>query len=57
MASRVDGKGVAWALFFLVILLALFDILSQESIIADFFSTPETRQGRVERALQRAQNR
>ena len=57
MSSRLDGKGVAWALFFLVVLLALFDVLSQESVIADFFNGPETQQGRIQRAMERARNR
>jgi len=58
MSSRVDGKGVAWALFFVVVLLALFDVLSQESVIADFFAGPEAaQQGRMERAVKRAINR
>ena len=57
MSSKLDGKGVAFALFFLVVLLTLCDVLSQESVIADFFNGPEIQQGRVERALQRATNR
>jgi hypothetical protein len=57
MSCKLDGKGVAFALFFLVVLLTLFDVLSQESVIADFFNGPEIQQGRVERAVQRATNR
>jgi hypothetical protein len=57
MSSRMDGKGVAWALFFLVALLALFDVLSQESVIADFFNGPDVQQSRIERAMERARNR
>ena len=57
MSSRIDGKGVAFALFFLVVLLALFDVLSQESVIADFFNGPETQQSRVQRAMERAADR
>ncbi len=60
MASRmhrhgVDGRGVLWALFFGLIVLALFDILSADSVVVDYFTggsaTPE---GRLERAVGRA---
>ncbi len=57
MASRIDGKGVLWALFFGLVLLALFDILGNESVIFDFFtggSGPS--EGRLQRAIGRALN-
>ncbi len=57
MSSRIDGRGIAWALFFLVVLLLLFDLLSQDSILADFFSGPERHERRIERAMRRALER
>ena len=57
MASRIDGKGVLWALFFGLIILALFDILDTESVIVDYFtggSRPS--EGRLQRAVNRALN-
>jgi hypothetical protein len=53
----VDGRGVLWALFFGLIVLALFDILSGDSVVVDYFTggsaTPEDR---LERAVGRALN-
>ena len=57
MASRIDGKGVLWALFFGLILLALFDILGTESVIVDFFTgSSGPSEGRLQRAVDRALN-
>ncbi len=54
MSSQVDARGVAWALFFLVVLLVLYDVLSPDSVIADFFAPGSQRQPqRLDRALQR----
>jgi hypothetical protein len=58
MASRIDGEGVLWALFFVLIILALFDILGSNSVIVDFFSgsqTPSANQ--IERVADRVLNR
>lgn len=58
MASRIDGKGVLWALFFVLIILALFDILGTDSVIVDFFSNSRTPSAnRLERAADRVFNR
>lgn len=58
MASRIDGKGVLWALFFVLIILALFDILGTDSVIVDFFSGSRTPSAnRLERAADRVFNR
>lgn len=58
MASRIDGKGVLWALFFVLIILALFDILGTESVIVDFFSGSRAPSAnRIERAADRVLNR
>ena len=58
MASRIDAKGVAWAVFFVVIIVALYDIMSANSYIADFFSgggvSSETR---LQRMMRRAVER
>ena len=58
MASRIDGEGVLWALFFVLIILALFDILGSNSVIVEFFSgsgTPSANQ--IERVADRVLNR
>jgi len=58
MASRIDGKGVLWALFFVLIILALFDILGTDSVVVDFFSGSRTPSAnRLERAADRVLNR
>jgi len=58
MASRIDGKGVLWALFFVLIILALFDILSTDSVVVDFFTGSRTPSAnRLERAADRVLNR
>jgi uncharacterized integral membrane protein len=58
MASRIDGKGVLWALFFVLIILALFDILATDSVIVDFFTGSRTPSAnRLERAADRVLNR
>ena len=58
MASRIDGKGVLWALFFGLVLLAFFDILGPESVIVDFFTGSSAPSGnRLERAADRVLNR
>ena len=57
MASRIDEKGVIWALCFGLVLLALLDILGAESVILDYFtggSGPS--EGRLQRAIGRALN-
>jgi hypothetical protein len=55
MASRmggVDGRGVLFALFFGLILLALFDILSADSVVVDFFTGGSPRSdGRLQRSV------
>ena len=57
MASRIDGEGVLWALFFVLIILALFDILGSNSVIVDFFSGSRTPSAnRIERAADRVLN-
>ena len=58
MASRIDGKGILWALFFGLILLALFDVLTTDSVIVDFFTGgtgggTEPSETRLERAVDR----
>ena len=57
MGSKIDGRGVLWSLFFGPIILTLFDVLSPDSVVVDFFtggsSTPD---GRLERAVGRALN-
>ena len=58
MASRIDGEGVLWALFFVLIILALFDILGTNSVIVDFFSgSRPPSANRIERAADRVLNR
>ena len=58
MASRIDGKGVLWSLFFVLILLVLFDILGPESVIVDFFSGGSAPSpSRLERAADRVLRR
>ena len=58
MASRINGKGVLWALFFVVVLVAIFDILTPGSTVVDFFTGgSQTPAGRIERAIDRAVER
>jgi len=58
MASRIDGKGVLWALFFALIILALFDILGPQSVIVDFFSGGSAPSGsRLQQAADRVLRR
>ena len=57
MASTIDGKGALWALFFGLIVLALFDVLRTDSVVVDFFTGgPARSEGRLERAVGRALN-
>lgn len=47
-----------WALFFVLIILALFDILATDSVIVDFFTGSRTPSAnRLERAADRVLNR
>ena len=58
MASRIDGRGVLWALFFVLIVLVLLDVLGPESVIVDFFSgSSAPSPNRLERAADRVLNR
>jgi len=57
MASRIDGKGVLWALFFMIVLFAVYEILTPGSSVLDLFSRPETNQTRLEQAIDRATKR
>lgn len=57
MASRVDPKGIAFALFFIVVIVVLIDVISPDPIIANFFSGQQTQEGRIERAVRRAVER
>jgi|AP95_1055475.scaffolds.fasta_scaffold22698_1 hypothetical protein len=57
MASRIDGKGVLWALFFVIVLFAVYEILTPGSSVLDLFSRPETNQTRLEQAIDRATTR
>ncbi|MEE2896993.1 MAG: hypothetical protein VX815_00855 [Gemmatimonadota bacterium] len=57
MASRIDGKGVLWALFFVIVLFAVYEILTPGSSVLDLFSRPETNQTRLEQAIDRATKR
>ena len=58
MASRIDGRGVLWALFFVLIVLVLLDVLGPESVIVDFFSgSSAPSANRLERAADRVLNR
>jgi hypothetical protein len=54
MALRIDGKGLLWALFFLIVLFAAYEILTPGSSVLDLFSRPETNQTRLEQAIDRA---
>lgn len=56
-SKNIDARGVIWALFFIVVLLVLYDVLSERSVIADFFSGPNTQEGRLQRAVRRAVER
>ena len=58
MASRIDAKGVAWAVFFVVIIVALYDILSAHSFIANLFSgAGGSSETRLQRMMRRAVER
>ena len=57
MASKIDGKGVLWGLFFVVVLLAIFDVLTPGSSLVDFFTGSQSSGGRLERAIDRAVDR
>ncbi len=57
MASRIDGKGVLWALFFVIVLFAVYEILTPGSSVLDLFSRPETNQTRLEQAIDRTTKR
>jgi hypothetical protein len=57
MASRIDGKGVLWAVFFVIVLFAVYEILTPGSSVLDLFSRPETNQTRLEQAIDRATKR
>ena len=58
MASRIDGKGALWALFFVIVLFAVYDILTPGSSVLDLFSRPEaTPQTPLEQAIDRATKR
>ena len=57
MASRIDGKGVLWALFFVIVLFAVYEILTPGSSVLDLFSRPETNQTRLDQAIDRATKR
>ncbi len=57
MAKAIEGRGLIWALFFLLMILALLDVLSSDSVIVDFFAGPQIHrtpfQGTVRRILER----
>ncbi len=57
MALRIHGKGVLWALFFVIVLFAVYEILKPGSSILDLFSRPETNQTRLEQAIDRTTKR
>ncbi len=46
-----------WALFFVIVLFAVYEILTPGSSVLDLFSRPETNQTRLEQAIDRATKR
>ncbi len=57
MALRIHGKGVLWALSFVIALFAVYEILKPGSSVLDLFSRPETNQTRLEQAIDRTTKR
>ena len=57
MARRVDGKALLWAAFFIIVIVALIDVIQPDSYLVDLFSGQRTQEGRIERAMRRAFSR
>jgi len=57
MGSRFDRNGMLWMLFFLIVVLAIIDVMRPDSWLVDLFSGTRTPEGRLQRAIQRAVDR